>query len=172
MLKSLTISNVQKLSQDMVSKKDFWEKACGDIKKGIYVYRLDKKVFPYLFKKSPIFYIGRGGIGKTPLPERLRWHFTRDNRLTLTENGNVLKWFYQNYYAKKKPFHIDIYNTKNLNLKELENLFLGIFALNHGALPLCNGSFGRDGFDKLYKKYQNHDPVLCEKISKIVRNAR
>jgi len=129
-------------------EKEFWEKKCEGFTSGLYFYQLDNASIPYPFSLNEVFYIGKA----VNLPERLRWHFTVDNRKRLVDDEQSLEWFYQNYYISKNySFNIRIFSLPKSAIDELELLCIGMFIIRLGAAPLCNSIISRDKFKTLYK---------------------
>jgi len=148
-LKTVKIVNVHIFRPTEARGRNFWQEKCEGIERGIYIYWLAKELIFYPFTKSPIFYIGKA----QDLSNRLRYHFSADNDIPLIEGENARSWSYQNYYFERQPFHITILDAGPFRLDDLETLFIGVFILKYGAMPLCNGQINRDRFAKIYNDY-------------------
>ena len=153
--------NIEKYSKEEVENLNWWKEKCGEIKKGIYIYRLAENKIPYPLKESDIFYIGKA----VNIPKRLHWHFTVDCRERLINSEETLAWFYQNYYKERISHNIQIieFNESEKELYHLECLFIGIFALKFGSMPLCNGMVGRKRFKEIYENPKHEGEIRAIK---------
>lgn len=151
--------------QKVVSQKEFWRLHCSGFQGGLYFYRLSDINIPYPFNPSGVFYIGKA----VDLSERLRWHFTQDNRKKLVKSEPALEWFYQNYYLSKKySFDIHIISIENDLVDKFENLAIGMFSLRYGAAPLCNSSISREKFKKLFNEVSDEEKQMVFDFIEIV----
>lgn len=143
---SIKIANIHTFKPGNIKNRGFWGEKCKEIRRGIYIYWLVGEKIPYPFKESPIFYIGKS----KNLADRLYWHFTGGGEERLVEKREVSSWVYQNYFRAGRPFNITIFNIASPKLDEMEQLLIGIFVLEYGAMPLCNGRINRKRFRELY----------------------
>jgi hypothetical protein len=139
-LKHRIIRNLIQYEHKILAKKEFWDSKCSGFSSGIYIYQLENATIPYPFNFNEVFYIGKG----INLSERLRWHFTIDNRKRFVNDEKCLEWFYQNYYLSKKyPFNIHIVSLPQIETDNVELLTIGMFALRYGSVPICNSNVSR-----------------------------
>ncbi|MTI84257.1 MAG: hypothetical protein FH756_10200 [Firmicutes bacterium] len=148
-----------------LKEKWFWEKQCKGFKSGLYFYQLDTASIPYPFSPNEVFYIGKA----VNLPERLRHHFTVDNRKRLVDDERSLEWFYQNYYLSKNySFNIRLFSLAKSEIDKYELLCIGMFIIKFGAAPLCNSIISREKFKTLYQNISEVDKNTVTKIIEFI----
>jgi hypothetical protein len=135
---------------------------------GLYFY-CPRTAISYPFGYSRIAYIGKA----KNLANRLAWHFSVDMRTPLIEELPALAWFYQNYFLGGPSDQIvDIKFVRCIGESgiesDIERLFLGMFAVMFGAIPLCNGSVQRKRVSQTYRRYKD-DQIVCD-VNRILRS--
>lgn len=164
-LKHRIIRNLIQYEQNVLAKKEFWDSKCSGFNSGIYIYQLENATIPYPFNFNEVFYIGKG----INLSERLRWHFTIDNRKKFVDDEQCLEWFYQNYYLSKKHlFNIHIVSLPQSEIDTVELLVIGMFALRHGSVPICNSNVSRSKFKEVYYHSSDTEKEFIKKILDLV----
>ena len=161
----ITSSDLYEIPIDLIKKERTWRKICGAVS-GVYFYSVDEPVH-YPFGASRTVYIGKG----KNLAHRIAWHFRRDTVKRLLPDRDTSAWFCQNYYLKHIPFEIRwvlCRNTVDQDLKDIERLFIGLFATNFGSAPPCNGSVQRRKLLDTYQKYQEDYSDLVSHIERLV----
>ncbi len=148
-------------------KMSFWKNVSG--KTGIYLYIAPNEI-EYPFRKNRIVYIGKA----KDLAHRLHYHFTVDMKDKFIKDINVerlvknekiktdaLSWFYQNYFITENKMQIKCieFSERNDRINGIERLFIGLFALIHGSVPLCNGTTNRKTFNDAVNN--NRDLIEC-----------